>query len=62
MHTPLTIEMVSMNGLIVLNFIQYFPEMEYFSNFASQLRENDINYNVLRQEKALYPLIEMPGE
>ena len=62
MHTPLTIEMVSMNGLIVLNFIQHFPEMEYFSNFARQLRENDINYNVLRQEKALYPLIEMPGE
>lgn len=60
MHTPLTIEMVSMNGQIVLNFIQYFPEMEYFSLFAKQLRENDINYNVLRQEKALYPLLQMP--
>ena len=45
MHTPLTIEMVSMNGLIVLNFIQYFPEMEYFSLFVKQLRENNINYN-----------------
>ena len=60
MHTPLTIEMVSMNGLIILNFIQYFPELEYFSLFVKQLRDNNINYNVLRQEKALYPLLEMP--
>ena len=62
MHTPRTIEMVSMNGLIVLNFIQYFPEMEYFSLFVKQLRENNINYNVLRQEKALYPLMKMPED
>lgn len=62
MHTPLTIEMVSMNGLIVLNFIHYFPEMEYFSLFVKQLRENNINYNVLRQEKALYPLMKMPED
>ena len=60
MHTPLTIEMVSMNGTIVLNFIQYFPEMEYFSRFVKQLRENNINYNVLRQEQALYPRLQMP--
>ena len=62
MHTPLTIEMVSMNGSIVLNFIQYFTEMDYFSLFVKQLRDNDIRYNVLRQEKALYPLLEMPDE
>ena len=62
MHTPLTIEMVSMNGCIVLNFIQYFTEMEYFSLFVKQLRDNNINYNVLRQEKALYPLLEMPDD
>ena len=62
MHTPLTIEMVSMNGYIVLNFIQYFPEMEYFSLFVKQLRDNDINYNVLRQEEALYPSLEMPDD
>ncbi len=60
MHTPLTIEMVSMNGTIVLNFIQYFPELEYFSLFVKQLRDNKINYNVLRQEKALYPYIQIP--
>lgn len=51
-----------MNGLIVLNFIQYFPEMEYFSLFVKQLRENNINYNVLRQEKALYSLMKMPED
>ncbi len=60
MHTPLTIEMVAMNGSIVLNFIQYFPEIEYFSLFVKQLRDNHINYNVLRQEKALYPLLQIP--
>ncbi len=60
MHTPLTIEMVSMNGYIVLNFIQYFTEMGYFSSFVKQLRDNNVNYNVLRQEKALYPSVEMP--
>ena len=62
MHTPLTIEMVSMNGQIVLNFIQYFTEMQYFSLFVKQLRDNDINYNVLRQEKALYPSLQMPDD
>ena len=60
MHTPLTIEMVSMNGSIVLNFIQFFPEIEYFSLFVKQLRDNNINYNVLRQDKARYPLLQMP--
>ena len=62
MHSPLTIEMVSMNGSIVLNFIQYFSEMEYFNLFVRQLRENNINYNVLRQEQALYPFIQMPED
>lgn len=61
MHTPVTIEMVSMNGSIVLNFIQYFSETTYFSNFVRQLWDNDINYNVLRQERARYPRMEIPG-
>lgn len=59
-HTPLTIEMVSMNGSIILNFIQYFPETEYFDLFVKQLRENNINYYVQRREEALYPFIRMP--
>ena len=59
-RTPLTIEMVSMNGSIILNFIQYFPETEYFDLFVKQLRENNINYNVLRRETAWYPLVRMP--
>ena len=62
MHTPLTIEMASLNGSISLNFIQYFPEMEYFSQFVKQLRDNNINYNVLWQGKALYPMMEMPED
>ncbi|MCR5234177.1 MAG: hypothetical protein K6E53_09745, partial [Lachnospiraceae bacterium] len=59
-RTPLTIEMVSMNGSIILNFIQYFHETEYFDLFVKQLRENNINYNVLRRETAWYPLVRMP--
>ena len=59
-HNPLTIEMISLNGSIFLNFIQYFPEMEYYRLFIRQLRENHINYDVLHQREARYPLLEMP--
>ena len=59
-HVPLTIEMSAMNGYFFLNFIQYFNETDYFQTFISQLRENDIDYDVLNMTEARYPRVELP--
>ncbi len=53
--TPLTLEMSAVNGCFYVNFIQYFEEDAYLRAFISQLRENDINYDVLYQEYTNYP-------
>ena len=60
-HVPLTVEMSAMNGSIFMNFIQYFTETDYFDRFIAQLRENNIDYDVLNRVTALYPNIEIPG-
>jgi hypothetical protein len=52
--------MSAMNGYFFLNFIQYFNETDYFSNFIGQLRENDIDYDVLNMTEARYPRVELP--
>ena len=59
-HVPLTIEMSAMNGYFFLNFIQYFNETDYFRDFIGQLRENDIDYDVLNMTEARYPRVELP--
>ncbi|MBQ3864378.1 MAG: hypothetical protein II781_00855 [Clostridia bacterium] len=57
-HTPLTIEMSAINGYFFINFIQDFLEMDYFNQFILQLREHQINYDVLNRYFAQYPLLE----
>lgn len=59
-HVPLTIEMSAMNGYFFLNFMQYFDETDYFRTFIRQLRENDIDYDVLNLTEARYPRVELP--
>ena len=59
-HVPLTIEMSAINGYFFLNFIQYFQETDYLNMFIRQLRENDIDYDVLNVTEARYPRIELP--
>ena len=59
-HVPLTVEMSALNGYFFLNFIQYFKEMDYFSSFIRQLRENNLDYDVLNVTEARYPMMELP--
>jgi len=59
-HVPLSIEMSAMNGYFFLNFMQFFPETDYFLTFISQLRKNNINYDVLNVTEARYPRMELP--
>ncbi len=59
-HVPLTIEMSAINGYFFLNFIQYFQETDYLNMFIRQLRENEIDYDVLNVAEARYPRIELP--
>ena len=56
-HTPLTVEMSAVNGYFFLNFIQYFQEEDCFFRFVRQLRENNIEYDVLNVTKARFPLV-----
>ena len=53
--TPLTLELSAMNGSFYVNFMQYFPEDCYLKAFIRELRENNINYDVLYQEDTKYP-------
>ena len=59
-HVPLTIEMSALHGYFFINFIQYFDEYDYFSTFLDQLRQNDIDYDVLNVAEARYPRVELP--
>ena len=59
-HVPLTIEMSALHGYFFINFIQYFDEYDYFSTFLDQLRQNDIDYDVLNVAEARYPRVEFP--
>jgi len=54
-ETPLTLELSAMNGSFYVNFMQFFEEDDYLRAFIGQLRENDINYDVLYQEQTKYP-------
>ena len=56
-HVPLTIEMTAVNGYFFLNFIQYFQEYDYFRMFVKQIRDNNINYDVLNVTEARYPSV-----
>lgn len=58
-HVPLTVEMSAVNGYFFLNFIQYFHEEDYFKTFVSQLRKNNIDYDVLDVTEARYPSVEI---
>lgn len=58
-HTPLTIEVSAVKGYFFLNFIQYFQEEDYFSQFVRQLRQNDVEYDVLNITEARFPLVEL---
>ena len=59
-HVPLTIELSALNGYFFLNFMQFFHEDAYFSAFVRQLRENNIDYDVLDLLDANYPRVELP--
>ena len=59
-ETPLTLELSAVNGSFYVNFIQFFEGEDYLRAFIGQLRENDINYDVLYQEETKFPGIELP--
>lgn len=54
-ETPLTLELAAMNGSFYVNFMQFFEEEDYLRAFIGQLRENEINYDVLYQEQTKFP-------
>lgn len=54
-ETPITLELSAVNGSFYVNFMQFFDGEEYVNAFIRQLRENDINYDVLYQEQTKYP-------
>ena len=53
--TPLTLELSAMNGSFYVNFMQYFENDCYLNAFIQELRDNNINYDVLYQEETKYP-------
>lgn len=53
--TPITLELSAINGSFYVNFMQFFEGDAYLRAFIKQLRENDINYDVLYQEPTKYP-------
>ena len=59
-HVPLTVEMSAVNGYFFINFIQYFEETDYLEVFIRQLRENEIDYDVLNTVRARYPRVQLP--
>ena len=61
--TPLTLELSAMNGSFYVNFMQYFENDCYLNAFIRELRENEIDYDVLYQEKTKYPgMVDLWGE
>ena len=59
-HVPLTIELSAVNGYFFLNFMQFFHEEDYFRMFTRQLRQNNIDYDVLDVTEARYPRVVLP--
>ena len=59
-HTPVVIEISSVNGFFYVNFIQYLSDLQYTHAFIRQFRDNGIEYVVLSQEEAMYPAIDIP--
>ena len=59
-ETPLTLELSAVNGCFYVNFMQRFEGDEYLRAFIRQLRENDIDYDVLYQEQIKYPHLALP--
>ena len=55
LETPLTLELSAVNGSFYVNFMQFFEGDTYLRAFIRQLRENNINYDVLYQERTKYP-------
>lgn len=53
--TPLTLELSAMNGSFYVNFMQFFETQDYLKAFIKELRENNINYDVLYEEPTKYP-------
>ena len=53
--TPLTLELSAMNGSFYVNFMQFFKDECYLNAFIQELRDNNINYDVLYQEQNKYP-------
>ncbi|MBQ7715560.1 MAG: hypothetical protein IJT70_06800, partial [Clostridia bacterium] len=53
--TPLTLELSAINGSFYVNFMQYFENECYLNAFIKELRENEIDYDVLYQEQTKYP-------
>ena len=43
-----------------LNFMQFFHEEDYFRMFTRQLRQNNIDYDVLDVTEARYPRVVLP--
>ena len=55
-------EISAMNGSVYINFMQYFKDECYLKAFIKDLRDNDINYDVLYAEDTKYPnLIDLWG-
>lgn len=54
-ETPLTLELSAINGSFYVNFMQFFEGDDYLRAFIRQLRENNINYDVLYQEPTKFP-------
>ena len=54
-ETPLTLELSAINGSFYVNFMQFFEGDDYLRAFIRQLRDNNINYDVLYQEPTKFP-------
>lgn len=59
-YETITLEVSAVNGHFFVNFIQSFEEQYYFDGFMRQLRENNIDYDVMYCEKARYPGMRIP--
>ena len=58
-ETPVNLEVSAVHGQFFVNFIQRFQEDCFFNAFIRQLRENDIDYDVMYCEEARYPQIQL---
>lgn len=59
-HVPLTVALSAVNGYFFLNYMQFFREEDYCRVFTMQLRQNNIDYDVLDVTEARYPRVVRP--